>query len=763
MFELSSALFPSDDDGTDGDDIHVESESDTCLCNLALLIKSGYVGIGDINVLKVRARAIFEASNINNNNIPCKCGKLVAVQNTIESVLNTGRSHARDKFLEAFLCSLLKTSQLSSTIATNSLALVEPVVQSVLKILSGREINHLLSKWAHVVVFQKNASKSISTHPSSDNINDNNDGDDDADQVREYWTTELRDLAIGQNSALHLMNKTTEEKALLVLFSAMNEQLVISLVSQVLTTICNTNYGANSGNSLSEIEFARFCTLAKYAGTLRNDDDEENSKDANNTAKILETSLMSALCSFQATASGQNQAMVITLARFFFIGKDHTVSERYVRYEKWFLNALKSASKPCVKILLEILADLLPLDPLPYLKAQTRCFRRVRTWMQLSQDYNILARTRIKDLEPNNPADSNDKAAQKIMQSMEDLCKYVAQFYRNRNGASGDKESIPKSLGRFMNFHRYSFRENLLPLLTAAEVNPPQNIIDREFALGGIDLFDEQRIELIKILAYKRMDKAIRKDEADKCIPKIEENIKKRKEALLNQPAEGRTRLKTPQNINADSDIAVIFQELCNAAKDMENAGNGQKKENDIDTAVDVVDVDAPVPPPKITITNNMSHEAPERWKKADALLEAKLLEIEDVPQGAADLLQLITDQVQISAAETAESPELIANGHSKYPTYSTYFESDRNQYRLLWDSCRAWMTPLVMKILSRKKLMGIWQNLKFIAIANICFLSSNEGSVCATRIFAIAVLVFATVKCSDENVTLGLPFLHKG
>lgn len=77
----------------------------------------------------------------------------------------------------------------------------------------------------------------------------------------------------------------------------------------------------------------------------------------------MKTSFMSALRSFQAAPSRQNQAMVLTLALFFFIRKEHTVNDRYIRYEKWFLNALKTASKESVKILLEILINLLPLDP----------------------------------------------------------------------------------------------------------------------------------------------------------------------------------------------------------------------------------------------------------------------------------------------------------------------------------------------------------------------------------------------------------------
>ncbi len=141
----------------------------------------------------------------------------------------------------------------------------------------------------------------------------------------------------------------------------------------------------------------------------------------------------------------EKKAMCITLAKFLFGARD-VIASSHLGYEKWLLGVLKTANRPCIVQLLRVLNEHVPLDPVPYLKAQTRYFRRVPAWIDVSCEDCAIARTCAKDLTPSDAVTNASNASVLAAESMEDVCRYVAEFHR-KDG------KVPTSLVRFMNFH----------------------------------------------------------------------------------------------------------------------------------------------------------------------------------------------------------------------------------------------------------------------------------------------------------------------
>lgn len=525
---------------------------------------------------------------------------------------------------------------------------------------------------------------------------------------------------MSQKPSEFLANGTQEEQALINLFKELSPNAMISLVSEFISTI-TTQSGTSSKCSLAG-RFPRICLLVRSTGALENHDNLEAS------AHIIENALLSALCSMQLATDGASQAMLLTLARFFFSPKDVTANS--VRaYEKWFLNVLKSAPKPSEKHLLESLKHLVPLEPLRYLKCHIRCFRRVPSWMELSRNYVALARTRVKDLDTarsranGSPARDPGADADAKKAAAEEVCKYVADFHH------GDGKSVPPSLVRQMNFHRYNFRNKILPTLVAPDANPPLEIVQREFARGGIREFDRRRIALIKILAYERKDRTITKDEADECIPKIKAHMCNRDSGSRKAPIVSKALIE----ISEKSALSEMFEEFCNAS--------GCRLDFDCDG--DFINADAP-------LGVEEEEQGMLRWKKACKLLTEKLVSLEDLAQGSADVLQLIADHVQISAA--AHDPFNVQ------PNGVPVNELERNQHAQLWVAVKPWMVRLITRVLCRNSLCKLWETLKMQTVASLCLQSSNLS---VKQIIGIAVFMYAVVVCSEAIDRNGLPFLQ--
>ncbi len=551
------------------------------------------------------------------------------------------------------------------------------------------------------------------------------------------WSTELRGLAVGRQPFEFLVNGKPEEQALDTLFKGMNSTSMVSLMSEIIANILGQP-GVNSiSTSRLAGRFPRICVFVRLFGISQCDDSVEPQA-PQSPSQALENLLSSAICSVQLAGDGRKQAIIITLARVFF-NSMHVLTLTNVTnsvrlYEKWFLAILRTAPKPGIKFLVEMLQELIPLEPLPYLRCQIKCFRRVPSWFSISQDYIAVARTRSKDLDPSGHAggDANTREGGRIGDStvtnqtaVQDVCKFVVEFHRE-----GGK-MVPQSLVRQMNFHRHHFRSNTLETLLMPDMNPPQEVINSQFARGGIEDFDLKRIALIKVLAYERKDRAITKEEADSCIPKIHAEIRRRRMSLVANPKGVLTRVEPAKDISEDSPLFDVFEEFCDAS-----TPNLPVEEGPSDV---IIDVDASNPP----------SEELKRWKKAEKVLCEKLIQFTDLAEGAATMLQLVVDRVYISLSE--QDPGGLEEDEESRNLF------DRTQYLRLWQLSEPWLLCLLTRALSRKRQKVFWETLKLQVIAALC-VQTRRLSV--KQVIGIAVFLFAIVKFSEKSDQRELPFL---
>ncbi len=137
MAELATSFFDSDGIA----DVEVAS----FLCNLAELISRGYVRVGDIDVSRLRDRAVNEVGT--NHAATCSCEPVTGVQRLFDAIVGTGRSRVRDNILNVALCALLQQVRFTKVNPTQALTLVSHVINSVSWLLEKREHEHILAKW----------------------------------------------------------------------------------------------------------------------------------------------------------------------------------------------------------------------------------------------------------------------------------------------------------------------------------------------------------------------------------------------------------------------------------------------------------------------------------------------------------------------------------------------------------------------------------------------------------------------------------------
>lgn len=249
--------------------------------------------------------------------------------------------------------------------------------------------------------------------------------------------------------------------------------------------------------------------------------------------KALEAALLGAIASPHVAKDTHAMAVLLTLSRVLFqMGRlsdvDEDVERGYREYDRWLMSVLNTVGKPAVKALCTVLTELIPVETLRYLRSNTKAFARRREFSDIAGNCLLLSRTRIRDLDPKfNGAGavgmgSRGGVAAPTAKAVADVAKFVTEFTRGGN-------KIPASLVRQMNFHRYHFRSNTLDSLLLPEFEPPPEVLDREFVRGGLESFTAQRVAMIKVLAFKRQDRALTKAEAEMAIAKIGEVSKRRR------------------------------------------------------------------------------------------------------------------------------------------------------------------------------------------------------------------------------------------
>lgn len=288
--------------------------------------------------------------------------------------------------------------------------------------------------------------------------------------------------------------------------------------------------------------------------------------------RSMECALAAALCSAQAQSDIRMTAALLCLARRFFLPRvlnDSCEDDLlgFVDHERWLKDIVRGNDGALVKALIKALIDLIPLEPLQFLRTNHRVLSGNKLHLRMSGDYLLLVRARISDLDPLHKADANVIDANNLGSQLPplasrrkaklDVTKFVTEFAR-----SGGK--IPAALVRQMNFHRYHFRANTLPVLLNPDLMPSTEGANP--LLMNKAMFDEQRINLIKMMAFKRKDRAITREEAQIATEAIMEasrrGIQQKADEVLLRP-ESNSKESSPDETNNITQTVELFLKHC--------------------------------------------------------------------------------------------------------------------------------------------------------------------------------------------------------
>lgn len=297
--------------------------------------------------------------------------------------------------------------------------------------------------------------------------------------------------------------------------------------------------------------------------------------------RSTESSITGALCSPSSLSDNHAIAVLLCLCRRLFLHvwkseKGDDSNRQFTDYETWFRDVVGKNKGKLVEGLMKPLTELVPLEPLNFLRVHHRIFSMKRDYFRITSDYLVLVRSRISDLDPShnrgflanadsNMGKSNLDNTEVSSKTIEHVVRFVVEF--------SEKKKLSPFLVRQMNFHRYHFRANTLPVL----LDP--NLVSRieEDKVAGltmnIDTFEKHRICLIKELAFKRKDQAVVASEATPAVKAIQESTKKRKEHMKEKENKSDVAVEKPLY-----DLDSPLQELFSSTLRKTEAGHGSEK-----------------------------------------------------------------------------------------------------------------------------------------------------------------------------------------
>lgn len=335
-------------------------------------------------------------------------------------------------------------------------------------------------------------------------------------------------LATGRNPAEYLECGACEERAISLLCAAVSPAEAAQLLTECISTFLISH------ERTTPIQRRETGSWSRLAVLERRILDRDSFADVDGSQRRgLECTITGAFCSAPAQADVHAVAVLICLIRRLFLPAGLSKGSEIVRagfedHEKWLKDLVRTNGGKIAKGLIKALSDLVPLEPIRFLRTNHRVFSANRQYLHLFGDYLVQVRSRIGDLDPLHHVSANASGHSSraipnepnaYRKAEEDVVKFVTEF-----AEAGGK--IPASLVRQMNFHRYHFRASTLPALLnpnfeASNGNGSALRMDR-------DTFDEHRTNLIKVMAFKRKDQAVTTSEAQSALKEMKEAKQKR-------------------------------------------------------------------------------------------------------------------------------------------------------------------------------------------------------------------------------------------
>lgn len=341
------------------------------------------------------------------------------------------------------------------------------------------------------------------------------------------WTVELSGLATGRAVQEYLPGGHDEAIALDALLMTVSVDLAARLFTECLTTALQSD--AEPDTTLSRAGPTVWARVAALAARVALDPDGRG---------LAAGTLAATLSSPAVKRDAHGAAVVICLARRVLAlrAEGEGIDERAEAYEQW-LREVVLGTPVVLDTIIPALTELLPVDSLRFLRVSHRVFTVRNPTFRPAAEYIALVRTRVYDLDPLPGHENGEREMKDVTndtpdkKALLDVVRIVKEFAKMRREAPAKKKvEIPSLLKRQMNFHRYHFRKYIAGVLLSADVPSMCDKVS-DVALGMmVDEFENNRMELIRAIAFRRKDHAIAPTEANNALKDIKEALRSRAE-----------------------------------------------------------------------------------------------------------------------------------------------------------------------------------------------------------------------------------------
>lgn len=318
--------------------------------------------------------------------------------------------------------------------------------------------------------------------------------------------------------------------------------------------------------------------------------DKDNYQDVDeDMRRAVVSSMTGTLCSPACLKEPRTIATVFCLARRALLpqssNEKDSMPSSLERYECWLRDLVLNSGAAIVSVLLDTLSQLVPLEPIHFLKSHHQIFSKNRGLFHQASGYLAQLRSRIRDFDPtfSNVAAENhsnrdvetDLTSKISAKAMTEIVQFIFSYK--------EKKELSKLLIRQMNFHRYHFRRVVLPLLLHPDFT---GLIRTDGDLPKIldsAAFDELRIDMIREIAFRRKDHAITAPEAKSAIESIKASRNARGgRSVSNSKIQGKSVFASSSIKGTSSVRDIVFAILCDEIKHGLNELVDKKESNQI-------------------------------------------------------------------------------------------------------------------------------------------------------------------------------------
>lgn len=466
--------------------------------------------------------------------------------------------------------------------------------------------------------------------------------------------------------------------------------------------------------------------------------DKDNYQDVNeDMRRAVVSSMTGTLCSPACLKEPRAIATVFCLARRALLPQSSnekaSMFSSLERYECWLRDLVLNSGAAITSVLLDTLSQLVPLEPIHFLKSHHQIFSKNRGLFHQASGYLAQLRSRIRDFDPtfSNVAAENhsnmdvesDPTSKISAKVMTEIAHFVFSYK--------EKKELPKLLIRQMNFHRYHFRRAILPLLLHpdfTELKPTDGDLPRILDSAS---FDELRIDMIREIAFRRKDHAITAPEAKSAI----ESIKAAKSArcgrsVSNSKIQGKSVFASSSVKGTSSVRDIVFAILCDEIKHGLEEMVDRRQSNQIE--------------------------------KAKELLCFNVSNCIEKCNGSGDLASVAIDVLEgfCFALEDVGRREVSKAGH----IFGSMRPPNVSENSRFMEECKSWwkriglpFLSLLSNVLGDSRLITLQAHIRYQIIALLC---ARISSVSEESLFSLSLIIVALVILRSKTALHDLCFL---